>query len=186
MVLSALRGVSRVTAAVTGLLLVYGAVYALEGMTTRIPTTPAREFAVTAAWMIPWMLLLCSGLEDLETVTRRAWVFWLGVTAGLIFLYYFERHTASATLTKAAMPPVAMIGGVLPHIVRRIRLLFILCSLVAAFAGLLVLYLTLSTFLSRASSFATKTIAFLVVAFVMTSLAAGALSVAPLGRKVPK
>src|ERR1700756_649339 len=39
-----LRGTVRVIAA-AGLLLLYATVYALEGMTTRIPITPARELA---------------------------------------------------------------------------------------------------------------------------------------------
>ena len=38
MTLQVLKGVCSVAAATTGLLLIYGIVYAMEGMTTRIPT----------------------------------------------------------------------------------------------------------------------------------------------------
>lgn len=49
----ALRGISRVTAATTGLLLVYSVVYAMEGMTTRIPTSPLRDVGITTIWILP-------------------------------------------------------------------------------------------------------------------------------------
>jgi hypothetical protein len=184
MILSALRGLSRVTAAVTGLLLVYGSIYALEGITTRILTTSLHELAIATLWTLPWMLLFCSGLEDIGTVTRQSWIFWVGVALGFAFLYYFERNTTSTLLTKVAMPLLATAGGLLPHIIRRIRLLFTFCSLVAGIAGLVVLSLVSNTLLSSASSFASEGIAIIMVAFGTASLAAGALSVADVRRDI--
>jgi hypothetical protein len=104
--------------------------------------------------------------------------------AGFAFLYYFERNTTSTLLTKVAMPMLATAGGLLPHIIRRIRLLFTFCSLVAGIAGLVVLSLVSNTLLSSASSFASKGIAIIMVAFGTASLAAGALSVADVRRDI--
>ena len=177
----ALRGISRVTAATTGLLLVYGVVYAMEGMTTRIPTTPLRELGITTIWILPWTMLFCSGLDDFGTVTRQNWVFWAGVTLALAFLYYFERNTGSI-VTKIAMPLLATAGGLMPHVIRRIRFLFTVFSLAAGVAGLVVFYVALPSYLSG-SSFVTKAIAFVVFAFATASLITGVLSVASLKRR---
>jgi hypothetical protein len=106
MILWILRGISKVTAAITGLLVAYSFIYTIAAMTTRIPTIP-RELSVTTFWMLPWMLLFCSGVEDFGTVTRQAWVFWVGVGVGLAPLYYFENYTSDRILTKAAMPLLA-------------------------------------------------------------------------------
>jgi hypothetical protein len=111
MILPLLRGVSKVMAGVSGLLLVYGITYAMEGMTTRLPETPIHELAVTTLWLLPWTLLLCSGFEDFGKAIRQDWVSWLGMTLVLAFLYYFERNTRSAALTKAAMPLLAATGA---------------------------------------------------------------------------
>ena len=178
----ALRGISRVTAATTGLLLVYGVVYAMEGMTTRIPTSPLRELGITTIWILPWTMLFCSGLDDFGTVTRQNWVFWAGVTLALAFLYYFERNTGSSIVTKIAMPLLATAGGLMPHVIRRIRFLFTVFSLAAGVAGLVVFYVALTSNLSG-SSFATKAIAFVVFAFATASLITGVLSVASLKRR---
>jgi hypothetical protein len=172
---------------VTGLLLVYGVTYAMEGMTTRISMAPLHELMITTLWMLPWMWLYCSGVEDFETVTRQAWVFWVGASLALGFLYYLERNTSSSILTKAAMPLLATAVGLLPHVVRRIRFVFTVLSLVAGIAGLVVFYFVLALLLSpSASSFATKGTGFVVVAFGTASLAAGVLSVASLWRPMAK
>lgn len=176
MTLLALRGISRVTAAATGLLLVYSVVYAMEGMTTRIPMSPLRELGITTLWMLPWTMLFCSGLDDFGAVTRQGWVFWAGVTLALAFLYYFERNTSSSIFTKIAMPLLATVVGLMPHLIRRIRFLFTVFSFAAGVAGLVVFYLALTSYLSG-SSFATKAIASVVFAFATASLIAGVLSV---------
>jgi hypothetical protein len=178
-----LRGVFSVTAATMGLLLVYGVVYAMEGMTTRIPTTPLRELATTTLWMLPWILLYCSGLEDFATVTRREWIFWLGLAPALAFLYFYERHTGSSVLTKVAMPLLVTVGGLLPHVVRRIRFVFTALSIVAGIAGLVVMYFTVGTFVSSTSSFATKGIGFVFAAFGTASVGTGLLSLAALRQR---
>jgi hypothetical protein len=183
MVWRILRGVSSVTAATTGLLLVYGVVYAMEGMTTRIPTSSLRELATTTLWMLPWILLYCSGLEDFVTVTRQASVFWLGLAPVLAFLYFYEGLTGSSSLTKVAMPLLAAVGGLLPHIAQRIRFVFTVLSLVAGIAGFVILCYTIGTLVSATTSFSTKGIAFVFIVFGTTSLTTGVLSIALLRRR---
>jgi hypothetical protein len=178
--LPVLRGTSKVTAALTGLLLVYGIVYAMEGMTTRLPMNRLHELVITTLWMLPWTLLFCSGFEDLGKVTRQAWVLWVGMTLVLALLYYFERNTTSAVLTKAAMPLLATVGGLLPHAIPRIRFIFTVCCLAAGIAGIVVLSFALSTFFSPSHSFATQGIAFVIFVFGTASLTTGVLSVASL------
>jgi hypothetical protein len=178
--LSVLRGVSKVTAGLTGLLLVYGIVYAMEGITTRIPMSRLHELVITTLWMLPWTLLFGSGFEDLGKVTRRPWVFWVGMTLVSSLLYYYERNTTSAVLTKAAMPPLATVGGLLPHAIPRIRFIFTVFCLVAGIAGIVVLGLALSTFFSPSHSFATKGIGVVIFVFGTASLTTGVLSVTSL------
>lgn len=182
MSLQALRGISSVAAAVTGLLLVYGIIYAMEGMTTRLPMSPLHELGITTLWMLPWTMLFCFGLEDFETVTRQAGVFWAGVVVALVLLYYFERNTSSSIVTKTAMPLLATAGGLMPHVIRRINFVFIVLSLAAGIAGLVVFYVAGSSYLSG-SSFQTKSIGLMVLAFGTASLIAGVLSVALLRRR---
>jgi len=178
-----LRGVFSVTAATTGLLLVYGVVYAMEGMTTRIPTASLHELTTTTLWMLPWILLYCSGLEDFVTVTRRAWLFWLGLSPALAFLYFYEHHTGSSVLTKIAMPVLVTAGGLLPHVVRRIRFVFSVLPVVVGIAGLVVVYFTVGTFASSTSSFTTKGIGFVFAAFGIASVFTGLLSLASLRQR---
>jgi len=178
-----LRGVFSITAVTTGLLLVYGIVFAMEGMTTRVPITSPRELAITTLWMLPWTLLYCSGLEDFVAVTRQASVFWLGLAPALSFLYFYERHTSSSVLTKVAMPLLAMLGGLLPRVVRRIKFVFTAISLLAGIAGLVVLFFTVDTLVFSTSSFATKGIRIVFVAFGTASVATGGLSVASFRRR---
>lgn len=179
-ILWVLRGISKVTAAVTGLLMAYSFIYTMEAISTRIPAIPLRELSVTTLWMLPWMLLYCSGVEDFGTVTRQAWVFWAGIIGALALLYYFERYTSSSVLTKATMPLLAAAGGLLPHVVRRISIIFTISSLVAGIAGLVLLFLILSTLLT--SSLATKGMGIVVITFAMASLVTGVLSIASFRR----
>jgi hypothetical protein len=181
-----LRGTARVLAAVTGLLLVYGAVYALEGMTTRIPINAARELVGASLWTAPWMLLFCSGMEDLATVTRKNLVLWPGVFAILLFLYYLDRHTSLSFLTKAAMPPLAVGAGLVPHFVRRSKFLFALSSLAAGGAGAYVLYLVGNTALSPTTHFANRLIAVVIVTFGLAAAITGLLAVFDLSRKLSR
>ena len=176
MTLPALRGIASITAAATGFLLVYGVVYAMEGMTTRIPMNPLRELGMTTLWTLPLTVLFCSGLNDFCTVTKQSWVFWLGLIPVLALLYYLERNTSSSILTKTAMPLLATAAGLMPHIFRRIRFVFTVFCLAAGIPGLAVFYFALTSYLSG-SSFATKSIGFVVLAFGTASLVTGVLSV---------
>jgi hypothetical protein len=174
-IMPTVRGILRVTAAATGLLLVYGIVFAMEGMTVRVATIPAREVAVTTAFMLPWTLLFCSGFEDFGIAARRDWVFWVGTLLLLSFIYYFERHTTSSTLTKAAMPVLATVGGVLPHVSLRLRFAYTACSLIAGIAGVFAAYHFAGVIFSG-GSFATGTIGGLIVGFCIASTATGVLA----------
>jgi hypothetical protein len=158
-------------------MLVYGMTFALEGMTTRIPTSSASELATTALWTIPWLLLFCSGLQDIVTVTGREWVLWSGGIAALMFLYYFDYYTSLSLLTKAAMPPIAVGIGMIPHFVRRFGFLFVLSSLAAGVAGALVFYNAGATALSPKAHFATAIIRVLLVAFSVSGVASGILAI---------
>ena len=176
--LAVLRGTSKVTAGLTGLLLVYGIVYAMEGMTTRIPMSRLHELVITTLWMLPWTLLFCSGFEDLSSVRRQAWLLWVGMTLVLGFLYYFERNTTSSLLTKAAMPLMATGAGLLPHAIPRIRFIFSVCCLATGIAGIVVLSFALSTYFSAGHAFATEGITLVIFVFGTASLTTGVLSVA--------
>src|SRR5438132_2003259 len=177
--LAVLRGTAKLTAGLTGLLLAYGIVYAMEGMTTRLPMSRLHELLISTLWMLPWTLLFCSGFEDLGKVTRQAWVLWVGMTLVLALLYYFERNTASAVLTKAAMPLLATVAGLFPHAFPRIRFVSTVCCLAAGIVGIAVLSFGLFTVFSE-HSFATKGTAFVTFVFGIASLTTGVLSVASL------
>lgn len=142
-------------------------------MTVPIPmcTASERELAVMTAFMLPWTLLFCSGFEDFAVAARRDWVFWSGTVLLLIFVYYFDRHVASFTLTKVAMPLLATSGGALPHVTRRLRLLYTICSLVAGAIGLFFAYQLAAASVLRGS--AIGMIAGLMVFFCVASIATG-------------
>ena len=185
-ILSAFSGIVKLTAGGTGLLLVYWFVYSMEGITTRIPQNRWQELALTSLWMLPLTLLFCSGLEDLATVTKREWVFWAGTTPVLALLYYFERNTASTILTKAAMPVLAVAGGLLPHAVRHMRFVFAVCSLAAGLAGVCVLYLVLGTLFSPTRSFENRVLGTVIVAFGISGLTTGVLGALSLRQSNPQ
>jgi hypothetical protein len=168
----------------TGLLLVYGSIFALEGMTTRIPTAAARELATVSLWTAPWMLLFCSGVEDISIISRKEFVLWLGVFAALLFLYYFDRYTSMSFLTKAAMPPLAVSVGLLPHFVKGIRFLFSLASVAAGVVGGYVLYLVADSIRLPSAHFATKFIAVLIVTFGCAGITSGLLALFDVYRKL--
>jgi hypothetical protein len=179
-----IRGTARIIAATAGLLLVYGYIFALEGMTTRLPISSARELAGTSLWTAPWMLLFCSGLEDLTIAARKDVVLWTGIVAALVFLYYFDRYTSLSLMTKVAAPPIAVGAGVLPHFVRQIRFLFVLSSVAAGLGGAFVLYYATPTLLSRNMHFATKFIGLLIVTFCLASILAAVVAVSDVYRNV--
>jgi len=181
-----LRGTARVLAAVTGLLLAYGVTFALEGMTTRIPTAPAWELATGALWTTPWLLLFCSGLQDLVIVTGKQWVLWFGGIAALFFLYYFDHYTSSSFLTKAALPPIAVSLGLIPYFIRKMRFLFVLSSLAAGVVGTFVLYSVAATVLSPTAHFATRVIGVLIVTFCLAGITSGVLAVLDIYRHVTR
>jgi hypothetical protein len=169
------RGALRATAAISGLLLVYGIKYTMEGETIRLPLNTTRELATSTLSMLPWMLLFCSGFDDFATLAKRQWVFWSGSFLLLLFVYYYDRNTSG--LTKAVMPSLACIGAVIPHVFRRVLLPYTICSVLAGTWGIVVLYFAFQTFLSPKTSFANGAISFVLVTFALTSLGAGVLSV---------
>jgi branched-subunit amino acid ABC-type transport system permease component len=172
------------TAAIAGLILVYGATYALEGMTVRLPMSSVRELAIISLWAAPWMLLFCSGAEDIEVVARRQIVFWIGVIAALAFLYYFDQYTSMSLLTKAAMPPLAIAAGLAPHFIKQIQFLFSLSSLMAGAAGAYILYYLGNTIFSPTMHFASKFIGFVIVIFGLASSITGLLAIFDVYRRL--
>lgn len=107
---------------------------------------------------------------------HRRWIFWLGSVAGLALLYCLEHYSITdRNPTKFVTPLVATIGGSLPYIIRRLSFVFTVFSFAAGIAGLVVLYFEASAFLSG-SSFATRFIAFLIIAFVISSIATAILT----------
>src|SRR5579872_3383655 len=100
MVITVLRGISRITASMTGLILVYGISFAMEGMATRVPKPLLHELATTTLWMLPWALLFSSGVEDFGTFAQRPSVFWVGIVVVLVLLYYLEHYATDFMLTK--------------------------------------------------------------------------------------
>jgi len=182
MTLRILRAVASVVTAATGLLLAYGLVYAMEGMTTRVPISQLHELGISTLWMVPWTILFCLGLEDFGALARRPSVFWAGAMLALILLYYFERNTSSGAATKIGMPLLAMAVGLLPHVVRRIHFVFITFSIAFGVAALVLFYFAASSYLSG-SFLSTKGMGFLVLTFGSSSFIAGVLSVALLRRR---
>lgn len=164
----------------------YGITFALEGMTTRVPTTDTWELATGALWTAPWLLLFCSGLQDVVVVTGKQWVLWLGSIAAILFLYYFDYYTSLSLVTKAAMPPIAVGVGLIPHFMRKMGFLFVLSSLAAGVAGAFVLYNVAATLFSPTAHFATKVIGALLVTFCLSAITTGVLAVFDLYRQVTR
>ncbi len=150
-----IRGVSQLVAAASGLLLVFGVIYAMEGMTSRLPMGTARELATVTAFMLPWTLLFCSGLHDLTEATKRQAIFWAGNVLFLGFVCYWNQYTTDAGLTKAAMPVLACTGGTVPHFLRRLSFIYPILCVLFGLCGVAVLCEDIWTF-TTGSSFATR------------------------------
>jgi hypothetical protein len=172
-----LRGITRIIAAAAGLLLVYAVIFALEGMTTRLPTSAGSELATTALWTTPWLLLFCSGLQDIVTVTGTQGFLWCGAITAMLSLYYFDYHTSLSLATKAAIPPIALAIGMLPCFINKIEFLFVLSSIAAGIAGACVAYNVVSMAVSPTAHFATSAIAALLVTFSLSGIACGMLAI---------
>lgn len=180
-----LRGISRVTAAGTALLLVYGITYAMEGMTTRLPETLLHELAFGTLFALPYMLVFCSGLEDMAKFTRKGSVFWIGSLAGIALLCYLEHYSTDRTLTKIAMPLLVTICGSLPYFIRSMNFVYVVCSFATGVAGLRVCYFELLGLLSGGSFVTKRFIGFLIIAFVVSSFATAALTASSFRRTTP-
>ena len=174
------RGTSQFIAAASGLLLVFGVTYAMEGMTSRLPMSTARELMTVTVFMLPWTLLFCSGLDDLSQAVKREWVFWGGIVLVLGSLYYFNRFTTDAGLTKAAMPVLACAVATVPHVLRRLSFIYPALCVLFALCGVVVLFIDVQTFVTPGRSFATSAITAFMVTFPFTSIIAGTLSIVPL------
>ena len=155
------------------MLLAYGVIFALEGMTTRVPTSAVRELATGALSTAPWLLLFCSGLQDFVILTRKPWVLWLGIFAVTFFLYYFDRNISLSMLTKIAMPPIAVGLGLIPYFAKKMGFVFALSSLAAGVAGIAVVHSFAAPTLLTTTHFATRTIGVLVVTFCLAGITSG-------------
>jgi len=111
---------------------------------------------------------------------------WLGSVAGIALLYCLEHYSiTNRNPTRFVTPLVATIGGSLPYIILRLSFVFTVFSFAAGIAGLVVLYLEASAFLSG-GSFATRFIAFLIIAFVISSIATAILTASSPRRATPR
>jgi hypothetical protein len=185
MIATLARGILRIAAASSGLLLVFGVVYAMEGMTTRLPTTSFRELVGSTAFMVPWALLFCSGFDDLTRITRRPWLFWTGTVLVLALVYYLDRGTSLQGFNKVAMPVLASSLAIQPHLFRRVALLYSLASVVIGLCGVLVLFNTVQLLL-RGGTFTNLLTAVYVLCFSVSSIAAAVLSIRRRGIAVPR
>lgn len=170
------RGVLQIIAASSGLLLVYGVVYAMEGMTDRLPTTSLRELMGATVLMVPWTLLFCSGIHDLSLITRRRWLFWIGSILLLAAVYCLNRYTSLRGFNQVAMPLLAGIFAVQPHLFRRIALLYTIVSVVFGICGALVLVYAVWIY-CRGGYFTNRLIAWSVFSFAISSFVACLLSI---------
>lgn len=182
-VIALVRGISQIIAAAIGLLLIYGVIYAMEGMTSRLPMSTARELVTSTVFMLPWTLLFSSGFHDLSKAARRGWVFWAGNVLVLGFLYYFNRYTTNAGLTKAAMPILACAAATVPHVLRRTAFIYPALCVLFALCGVVVFYYDIQTFVTPGRSFATPAITAFMVTFPLACIIAGALSIASFFRR---
>jgi hypothetical protein len=178
MIATLVRGILRIVAASSGLVLVFGIIYAMEGMTTRLPTTSFRELLVSTVCMVPWLLLFCSGLDDLTRIAERQWLFWVGSVLVLALVYNFVRYTSLQGLNKAAIPILACIFAIQPHIFRRVAFLYSVVSVLFGLCGMVLLFYSVQTYLGG-SSFTSRPIAASVFSFAVSSIAAGVLSIRP-------
>jgi hypothetical protein len=185
MILLVLRGLSRITAAVTGLLLLYGVIFTMDGMTTRIFASRGNEFVVTCLAMLPWTLLICSGLEDFQIVTRQSRLVWVGVFLTLALLWYLEQYTTEAIITRVGAPLLAMAGGLLPLGIRYTKFIFPVCSVAVSFPGAVVLYFVVFRFLDGAGV-ATEGADVVVILFGIASVITAPLTMVVLRRNRQK
>ena len=170
------RGIFRIIAASSGLLVAFGLVYAMDAMASRLPITLLRELLMSVGFMLPWALLFCGGLDDLARITKRGWLFWAGSALILGFLYYLNRDTSLESLNKAGAPLLASVFAIQPHIFRRILLVYSLASVIAGLGGVFVLFLTAQSHI-KGESFANWSIAACVLSFAIFSIGAGVLSI---------
>jgi hypothetical protein len=157
------------------ILFVYGVTFAMEGMTTRIPTSAMREVVLTTLWFVPIALVFSSGADDIASAAKGNWFFWLIVSAGLALVYYYEFYTTDRRVTHIVTPMAAFLISALPHCFPRIKAIYSVFSFAAGICGLFVVYWIGRTLMS-APSFATTGTAVCFIAFALASLSAAALS----------
>jgi hypothetical protein len=170
------RAILRMAAASTGLLLVFGIVYAMEGMTTRLPTAAVRELVISTIYLLPWTILFCSGFDDLVQITKREWLFWAGLVFMVAFVYLLNRNTSLQGFNKAGIPILACAFAIQPHIFRRIALLYSLVAVLFGLCGVAVLFYVVQTYY-RGGSFVTRSTSACVFLFATSSIGAAALSI---------
>jgi hypothetical protein len=170
-----IRGLCRLTAGLLAILFVYGVTFAMEGMTTRIPTSAIREVVLTTLWFVPIALVFSSGADDIASAAKSNWFFWLIVSAGLALVYYYEFYTTDRRVTHIVTPIAAFLISAIPHCFPRIKVAYSIFSFAAGICGLFVMCWIGRTFMSG-SRFATTATAFCFIAFALASLSAAVLS----------
>jgi hypothetical protein len=130
-------------------------------------------------------LLFGSGFHDLSKAGSREWVFWIGNALVLGFIYYYNRNTTEAGLTKTVMPVIACACAAVPHIFRRMEFIYSVLCVLFAVCGAVVLYYAMQTVVTPGRSFASPAIAAFVLVFALAAITAGALSIASYIRRSP-
>jgi hypothetical protein len=167
--LTRIRGAARIVAAVTSCVLLYGAVYALEAMTTRVPVSQAHSLASFLLYSFPFALLALAGVRDLVSSRFSFALAAILLTALFAFLNWFT----SDFLTTRILGPIATIALASTLLnFRPLRWLAGAMSLISAVGGIgLAVYI-----LRMTGRWATRAIELQVWAFILSSVLAGVLS----------
>lgn len=139
MLLILIRGIARIIAAAAALLMSFGIVYTMEGITERIPVSLPKEILTEGIILGLFLGLLLAGGQDLAKATRHKAVFWIVALAGLTGVYYLNHATTDRMTTKVIAPLLALGLAVIPYFGQRLNWLYGVCSVSA---GAFALYLS--------------------------------------------
>lgn len=131
------RGFAQLVAAASGMLFLFGFVRDMGGV---FPAFTTLQIVETIAFMLPWALLLCSGLHDLSSAASREWIFWTGSLVVFGVFFHLNRFEPSTIFTRIAIPAVACTGAMLPHVFRPLSFIYSVLCIVACLVGVYTLF----------------------------------------------
>jgi hypothetical protein len=137
------RGIAQLTAAVSGMLFLFGFVRDMGGLFQVFTTL---QIAETVAFMLPWTLLLCSAFHDLSKAASQEWIFWAGSLLIFGVFFHVDRYEPNTISTRVAMSALACAGAMLPHVFRRLSFIYSVLCIVAGLVGIYTLYSFVRTF----------------------------------------